>query len=150
MAFRNAVPLPLVVEPTSMVAAVGVGFTPWSTLVSVLATSEGVAGGGGGALSAPLLAATVCARSSVVVVEAAEADPGPDVDELRSELEAAHEREERLRAELQQKVEAYERRNQKRTTILARISALKGREPRPGYDELTAEEVRTALRDAEG
>jgi ferritin-like metal-binding protein YciE len=47
------------------------------------------------------------------------------------------------------KVEAYERRNQKRTTILARISALKGREPWPGYDELTAEEVRATLRDAD-
>jgi hypothetical protein len=47
------------------------------------------------------------------------------------------------------KVEAYERRNQKRTTILARISALKGREPWPGYDELTAEDARAALRDTD-
>jgi ferritin-like metal-binding protein YciE len=47
------------------------------------------------------------------------------------------------------KVQAHERRNQKRTTILARITALKGQEPWPGYDELTADEVRSALRDAD-
>jgi ferritin-like metal-binding protein YciE len=43
------------------------------------------------------------------------------------------------------KVEAYERRHQKRSTVLTRIGALKAQEPWPGYDELTASEIRTAL-----
>ena len=43
------------------------------------------------------------------------------------------------------KVEAYERRHQKRTTILSRISALKAEEPWPGYDELNVNEIREAL-----
>jgi uncharacterized protein (DUF433 family) len=47
------------------------------------------------------------------------------------------------------KVEAYERKHQKRTTVLNRISALKRQEPWPGYDELTANEVRAALDEAD-
>jgi ferritin-like metal-binding protein YciE len=47
------------------------------------------------------------------------------------------------------KVEAYERRHEKRSTVLSRIAALKGREPWPGYDELTASEIRSALEDAD-
>jgi ferritin-like metal-binding protein YciE len=46
------------------------------------------------------------------------------------------------------KVEAYERRNQKRSTILARITPLRGDEPWPGYDELTVAEIQSVL--AEG
>ena len=43
------------------------------------------------------------------------------------------------------KVDSYERRNRKRTTILARVTALRGDEPWPGYDELTVAEVTEAL-----
>ena len=43
------------------------------------------------------------------------------------------------------KVDAYERKNQKRSTVLGRITALRGDEPWPGYDELTAAEVNAVL-----
>jgi ferritin-like metal-binding protein YciE len=43
------------------------------------------------------------------------------------------------------KVEAYERRKQNRSTVLARIESLQGNEPWPGYDELTAAEVQAVL-----
>jgi ferritin-like metal-binding protein YciE len=46
------------------------------------------------------------------------------------------------------KVDSYERKNQNRTTVLSRITSLRGDEPWAGYDELTAAEVQTAL--AEG
>ena len=45
------------------------------------------------------------------------------------------------------KIDSYERRNRKRTTILARVTALRGDEPWPGYDELTVAEVQRARRD---
>jgi len=43
------------------------------------------------------------------------------------------------------KVDAYERKHDNRTTILGRISSLRGDEPWAGYDELTADEVQAAL-----
>ena len=43
------------------------------------------------------------------------------------------------------KVDAYERKNQNRTTITERISSLQGDEPWPGYDELTVSEVVAVL-----
>jgi hypothetical protein len=43
------------------------------------------------------------------------------------------------------KVDAYERKNQNRTTITSRISSLQGNEPWAGYDELTAAEVQAVL-----
>jgi ferritin-like metal-binding protein YciE len=43
------------------------------------------------------------------------------------------------------KLDAYERKNQNRATILSRISSLRGNEPWPGYDELTAAEVQAVL-----
>ena len=43
------------------------------------------------------------------------------------------------------KVDSYERKHQNRSTVLARITALRGDEPWPGYDELTASEVRSVL-----
>jgi ferritin-like metal-binding protein YciE len=46
------------------------------------------------------------------------------------------------------KIDSYERKNQKRTTILSRLTTLRGNEPWPGYDELTAPEVQAVL--AEG
>jgi len=46
------------------------------------------------------------------------------------------------------KIDAYERRNQNRTTVLSRITSLRGDEPWPGYDELTATDVKSVL--AEG
>jgi ferritin-like metal-binding protein YciE len=43
------------------------------------------------------------------------------------------------------KVDAYERRNDNRATILNKIVILRGQEPWPGYDELNVEEIRAAL-----
>jgi ferritin-like metal-binding protein YciE len=43
------------------------------------------------------------------------------------------------------KVDAYERKNQNRTTILSRVTTLRGNEPWAGYDELTAEDVQAVL-----
>lgn len=47
------------------------------------------------------------------------------------------------------KVDSYERRNDNRTTVLGRISSLRGQEPWPGYDEQNAEEIRKALGEAD-
>jgi ferritin-like metal-binding protein YciE len=47
------------------------------------------------------------------------------------------------------KIEAYERKHGSRTTILNRISALRGDEPWSGYDDMTAEEIVKRLRDAD-
>jgi ferritin-like metal-binding protein YciE len=47
------------------------------------------------------------------------------------------------------KVAAYERKHQKRSTVLGRIDSLQGSEPWPGYDELTADEVRAVLAEAD-
>jgi ferritin-like metal-binding protein YciE len=43
------------------------------------------------------------------------------------------------------KIEAYERKSQNRTTILSRVTSLRGDEPWAGYDELTAAEVIAVL-----
>jgi ferritin-like metal-binding protein YciE len=43
------------------------------------------------------------------------------------------------------KVEAYERKNQNRTTILSRVTSLRSDEPWAGYDELTAPDVIAVL-----
>jgi ferritin-like metal-binding protein YciE len=43
------------------------------------------------------------------------------------------------------KIESYERRGEKRVTILSRIEALRADEPWPGYDEQNADEIRSAL-----
>jgi hypothetical protein len=43
------------------------------------------------------------------------------------------------------KVDAYERKNENRATVLSRISTLRAEEPWPGYDELTADEVQAVL-----
>jgi ferritin-like metal-binding protein YciE len=43
------------------------------------------------------------------------------------------------------KVDAYERKNQNRSTITSRIDALQASEPWPGYDERSVEEVRAVL-----
>jgi ferritin-like metal-binding protein YciE len=47
------------------------------------------------------------------------------------------------------KVAAYERKHDNRSTVLGRIDALQGSEPWPGYDELTADEVRAVLAEAD-
>jgi ferritin-like metal-binding protein YciE len=47
------------------------------------------------------------------------------------------------------KVDSYERRHENRTTVLERVSSLRGDEPWPGYDELTAAEVQTAVNEAD-
>jgi hypothetical protein len=46
------------------------------------------------------------------------------------------------------KVDSYERKHQNRSTVLSRVSTLRGNEPWGGYDELTAAEVQAVL--AEG
>jgi ferritin-like metal-binding protein YciE len=43
------------------------------------------------------------------------------------------------------KIDSYERKNQNRSTVISRISSLRGDEPWAGYDELTATEVKAAL-----
>jgi hypothetical protein len=43
------------------------------------------------------------------------------------------------------KVDVYERKNQNRTTVLDRISSLRGNEPWAGYDELTVAEIQAVL-----
>jgi ferritin-like metal-binding protein YciE len=43
------------------------------------------------------------------------------------------------------KLDAYERKNQNRSTVLERATALRGEEPWPGYDELTATEIKAVL-----
>ena len=47
------------------------------------------------------------------------------------------------------KVEVYERGHDNRATVLDRISALRASEPWPGYDELTVDELRSALAKAD-
>jgi ferritin-like metal-binding protein YciE len=47
------------------------------------------------------------------------------------------------------KVDAYERKGESRSTVLSRIGTLRASEPWPGYDELTVEEIRSALADAD-
>ncbi|HSD80767.1 MAG TPA: DUF892 family protein [Solirubrobacteraceae bacterium] len=43
------------------------------------------------------------------------------------------------------KIDAYERKNENRSTVLSRIGSLRGNEPWAGYDELTAAEVQAVL-----
>jgi len=43
------------------------------------------------------------------------------------------------------KIDSYERKNDNRSTVLSRITSLRGDEPWPGYDELTASEVQAVL-----
>jgi ferritin-like metal-binding protein YciE len=43
------------------------------------------------------------------------------------------------------KIDSYERKTENRTTILGRITSLRGDEPWPGYDDLSVDEVRTVL-----
>ena len=43
------------------------------------------------------------------------------------------------------KVNAYERKNQNRSTVTSRIDSLQADEPWPGYDELGVDEVRAVL-----
>ena len=47
------------------------------------------------------------------------------------------------------KIDSYERKNQNRTTVLSRISTLRGNEPWAGYDELTAAEVQAILSESD-
>jgi ferritin-like metal-binding protein YciE len=84
------------------------------------------------------------AEGQVKGAVASEADLGiPRYDALTAEEIVS-----RL-AELSQidlaKVDSYERRNQNRATVLGRITPLRGEEPWPGYDELTASEIQSVL-----
>jgi ferritin-like metal-binding protein YciE len=47
------------------------------------------------------------------------------------------------------KVDAYERKNDNRSTVLERTSALRGDEPWPGYDELNVSEITAVLDDGD-
>ena len=46
-------------------------------------------------------------------------------------------------------IEGYERTHAGRTTVLNKIAELRGDEPCPGYDTMSAEEIRARLRDAD-
>ena len=63
------------------------------------------------------------------------------VDEINSKLR-------NLSQDELARIEAYERVNQNRKTVLERIDALQERQPWPGYDEQTVDEITTALSDA--
>ena len=47
------------------------------------------------------------------------------------------------------KVDSYERKHENRSTVLSKISTLRGNEPWPGYDELTVADIRSALAEAD-
>lgn len=47
------------------------------------------------------------------------------------------------------KVDAYERKNDNRTTVLSRITGLRTQEPWAGYDELTVDEIQAVLDDSD-
>ena len=47
------------------------------------------------------------------------------------------------------KIDSYERRNQNRSTVLGRLSTLRGAEPWAGYDELTVSDVQVVLANAD-
>lgn len=47
------------------------------------------------------------------------------------------------------KIDSYERKSQNRSTVLSRITSLRGDEPWAGYDELTADEVQTVLSESD-
>jgi ferritin-like metal-binding protein YciE len=47
------------------------------------------------------------------------------------------------------KIDSYERKNENRTTILSRITGLRGDEPWPGYDELSVGEIGAVLDDGD-
>ena len=83
------------------------------------------------------------------------ATPAPAASELPIAAYEALNAEEiihRLRSLSQQDlvaVEAFERANQGRQTVLERIAALREDEPRPGYDAQNVDEIRPALQDAD-
>ena len=84
------------------------------------------------------------AEGTVKGAVASESDlPIPSFDSL-----SANEVQDKL-TELSQidlaKVNAYERKNQNRSTVTSRIDSLQGDEPWPGYDELSVDEVRAVL-----
>jgi ferritin-like metal-binding protein YciE len=47
------------------------------------------------------------------------------------------------------KVDSYERKNENRTTILSRITSLRGSEPWPGYDDISVDEIRAVLEEGD-
>jgi ferritin-like metal-binding protein YciE len=47
------------------------------------------------------------------------------------------------------KIDFYERKHESRTTILSRLAALRDQEPWPGYDDLSVEEIRAVLNEAD-
>jgi ferritin-like metal-binding protein YciE len=47
------------------------------------------------------------------------------------------------------KIDSYERKSENRTTLLSRITSLRGEEPWPGYDDLSVDEVRAVLNEGD-
>jgi ferritin-like metal-binding protein YciE len=47
------------------------------------------------------------------------------------------------------KIDSYERKNQNRATVVARITSLRGDEPWPGYDDQSADEVQAVLAESD-
>jgi ferritin-like metal-binding protein YciE len=94
----------------------------------------------------PAEPATAGARAAVTAPAASE------LPIARYDALTADEVTERLRSLSQQDlatVEAYERANQGRQTVLERIGGLREDEPWPGYDAQTVEQIRQALNDAD-
>jgi ferritin-like metal-binding protein YciE len=88
------------------------------------------------------------AEGTVKGVVASEADLAiPNYDSLSAD-EVQSKLSELSQVELA-KVDAYERKNQNRSTVTSRIDSLQGDEPWPGYDELGVEEIRSALSEAD-
>jgi len=58
--------------------------------------------------------------------------------------EAGEERDELSQIDLA-KIDSYERKNDNRSTVLSRVSALRRQEPWPGYDELAVAEIEAVL-----
>jgi hypothetical protein len=83
--------------------------------------------------------ATPAAKPATPAAKAAVAAPIAGYDDLTAD-DLVAKLAEQSQATLAQ-VAAYEQAHAKRATVLERVAALTGREPAPGYDELTAEEA---------
>lgn len=87
------------------------------------------------------------AKTQAELVTGPTEEPLPDYDQLTAEQIVA-----KLPAVSQRtlvKVGAYERAHDARATVLARVESLTGKEPAPGYDELTVADIQQLLSDGD-
>jgi ferritin-like metal-binding protein YciE len=88
------------------------------------------------------------AEGEIKGIVASESDlPIPNYDSLSAE-EIVSKLPELSQIDLS-KIDAYERRHANRKTVLDRIASLRADEPWPGYDELTVDEIRKVLAEAD-